>query len=555
MASPAVVASSSGSGSRRSSRLTEKRSSPRPATSQHLVVSKPNDGGQQLANSSSVNHSQDVAAAATQPTNHSATRDQSSPLLNTSHADHARGDSANRTELVVHSQAASPGHPGGSYGIGGDAEPPYLMIGTDVSAKYKGAFCEAKIKKVQTHVKCRVTFKGGGTGIVVPHDCIRGTLRVGATVEAKLPDAKGANAEYREATITKITDASQYTVVFDDGDETTLKRTALCLKSGKHYAESESLDHLPLTNPEHFANTVNSGRRGGRRTGRVRRRAAANASDANYAANVSDADDNESAEGDTMGSVDDEDDSASNLTQPSTGEFRSCPLRDNNTVLRCVEQQTGNSRDPDVGRVIIAEFDKRGSKAKDTWFPGLVVLREAHDKPVGPDEYMVKSFKDSRYFVVAKKDTREYSRSMHSQLYNEATAPALKAAVEKASAYLDRGEVPSNWDLETLIGQDTARTDAEAGQDGAMASSELDSAADDDFEEEDDTNNEERDRFVAQLYKFMDERATPLNRVNCFSKMRAIVLLFRRYLTTRFLVNRYRPLVLKTLIFIAFIAW
>ena len=34
-----------------------------------------------------------------------------------------------------------------------------LPVGTEVSAKYKGAFCEAKVKKVMRQVKCRVTFK------------------------------------------------------------------------------------------------------------------------------------------------------------------------------------------------------------------------------------------------------------------------------------------------------------------------------------------------------------------------------------------------------------
>ena len=34
-----------------------------------------------------------------------------------------------------------------------------LPVGTEVSAKYKGAFCEAKVKKVHRQVKCKVTFK------------------------------------------------------------------------------------------------------------------------------------------------------------------------------------------------------------------------------------------------------------------------------------------------------------------------------------------------------------------------------------------------------------
>lgn len=53
-------------------------------------------------------------------------------------------------------------------------------------------------------------------------------------------------------------------LVFDDGDITTLRRTALCLKSGRHFNESETLDQLPLTHPEHFGNPVVGGRRGRR---------------------------------------------------------------------------------------------------------------------------------------------------------------------------------------------------------------------------------------------------------------------------------------------------
>jgi len=36
-------------------------------------------------------------------------------------------------------------------------------VGTDVSAKYKGAFCEAKIRKISRHVKCKVRVVVHGT--------------------------------------------------------------------------------------------------------------------------------------------------------------------------------------------------------------------------------------------------------------------------------------------------------------------------------------------------------------------------------------------------------
>lgn len=140
-------------------------------------------------------------------------------------------------------------------------DPPYLTVGTEVSAKYKGAFCEAKVRKVVRNIKCKVAYKQGlGSGTVSEDQIKYDLLRVGATCEVKHPDRR----DTVEATITKIQDYSQYTVVFDDGDITTLRRSALCLKSGRHFNESETLDQLPLTHPEHFGNPVIGGRRGRR---------------------------------------------------------------------------------------------------------------------------------------------------------------------------------------------------------------------------------------------------------------------------------------------------
>lgn len=36
-------------------------------------------------------------------------------------------------------------------------EPPYLTVGTEVSGKYRGAFCEATIKIAKKLVKCKVS--------------------------------------------------------------------------------------------------------------------------------------------------------------------------------------------------------------------------------------------------------------------------------------------------------------------------------------------------------------------------------------------------------------
>ena len=82
--------------------------------------------------------------------------------------------------------------------------PVSLAIGTQVSAKYKGAFCEAKVRSVIKEVKCRITFKGGLGSCTLSDDAIRPIddqpLMQGANVKAKHPDKQ----EYLDAIINQI---------------------------------------------------------------------------------------------------------------------------------------------------------------------------------------------------------------------------------------------------------------------------------------------------------------------------------------------------------------
>ncbi|KAK6635234.1 hypothetical protein RUM44_000485 [Polyplax serrata] len=317
-------------------------------------------------------------------------------------------------------------------------EPPYLSVGTEVSAKYKGAFCEAKVRKVDKTVKCKVSFKLGSGTYTVLDSSIKGTLRVGASVEAKHPEKK----EFFEATITKIQDCSQYTVVFDDGDITTLRRSALCLKSGRHFAESETLDQLPLTHPEHFSNPVVGG--GGRRG-------------------------------------------------------RRCLLRDDSSGDEDTTRKgkAKEEKEANIGKVVCVELgDKK--KVKDNWFPGLVVSPNAQDTVQirVKDEYLIRSFSDGRYYTVPKKEASEFTREIGIKVDNN----TLKTAVEKALHFIDKDELPPHWDRELLFGlvESDVNTDSDDGLDSDSS---------------DDEPREEKDHFVAQLYKFMDDRGTPIN--NC----------------------------------------
>nr|XP_036676064.1 mucin-5AC isoform X3 [Drosophila suzukii] len=313
-------------------------------------------------------------------------------------------------------------------------DPPSLPVGTEVSAKYKGAFCEAKVSKVVRNIKVKVAYKQGlGSGIV-SDDAIKaptGQLRVSAVVEVRHPDRK----EIVEATITKIQDCSQYTVVFDDGDITTLRRTALCLKSGRHFNESETLDQLPLTHPEHFGNPVVGGRRG-RRRGHL----------------------NEDS------SEDDEESDAKEVV---------------------------NEKEENIGKVVCVETESK-KKDKEKWFPALVVAptAQATVRIRVKDEYLVRSFKDGRYYTVPKKEATEFTREVASKQ----DVPAVQAALE----FLDSSILPAHWDRDSLFGLSNISSDDEG---------EIDS------DSSDDEPHEEKDRFVAQLYKYMDDRGTPLNKV------------------------------------------
>jgi len=110
-----------------------------------------------------------------------------------------------------------------------------LEIGMEVSAKYKGAFCEAKISGFNSkEIKCRVSFKDGLGNRTISHEFIKtevkgATLEKGMNVKANHPDKD----EYYDAVINEIIDQSIYNVIFSDGDSGTMKRNNLKIATEK----------------------------------------------------------------------------------------------------------------------------------------------------------------------------------------------------------------------------------------------------------------------------------------------------------------------------------
>ncbi|XP_026525213.1 AT-rich interactive domain-containing protein 4B isoform X2 [Notechis scutatus] len=320
-------------------------------------------------------------------------------------------------------------------------EPPYLTVGTDVSAKYRGAFCEAKIKTAKRLVKVKVTFRHDSSTLEVQDDHIKGPLKVGTVVEVRNPDGT-----YQEAVINKLTDASWYTVVFDDGDEKTLRRSSLCLKGERHFAESETLDQLPLTNPEHFGTPVI-----GKKTNRGRRS-------------------NHIPEEESSSSSSDEDEDDRKQTDELLGK------------VVCVE--TTNT-----------------DKKKNIWFPALVVCPDCSDEvAVKKDNVLVRSFKDGKFSSVSRKDVREISES------SPKPDAALKQAFDQALEFCKNRTVPSNW--KTELKEESSSSEAEE-EDEDEKDKEDNSSEE---EEEIEPFPEERENFLQQLYKFMEDRGTPINK-------------------------------------------
>ncbi|EDL32749.1 AT-rich interactive domain-containing protein 4B isoform 2 [Mus musculus] len=324
-------------------------------------------------------------------------------------------------------------------------EPPYLTVGTDVSAKYRGAFCEAKIKTAKRLVKVKVTFRHDSSTVEVQDDHIKGPLKVGAIVEVKNLD--GA---YQEAVINKLTDASWYTVVFDDGDEKTLRRSSLCLKGERHFAESETLDQLPLTNPEHFGTPVI-----GKKTNRGRRS-------------------NHIPEEESSSSSSDDD------------------------------EEERKQTDELLGKVVCVDYVSL-EKKKAMWFPALVVCPDCSDEiAVKKDNILVRSFKDGKFTSVPRKDVHEITSD---------TVPkpdaVLKQAFDQALEFHKSRAIPANW--KTELKEDSSSSEAEEEEEEEDDEKEKEDNSSEE-EEEIEPFPEERENFLQQLYKFMEDRGTPINK-------------------------------------------
>ncbi|KAM4600180.1 LOW QUALITY PROTEIN: AT-rich interactive domain-containing protein 4B-like [Fundulus diaphanus] len=246
-------------------------------------------------------------------------------------------------------------------------------------------------------------------------------------------------------------------MIFDDGDEKTLRRSSLCLKGARHFAESEAssvlafstLDRLPLTNPEHFGTPV-IGKKGNR--GR-----------------------------------------------------RSNPIQEEEASSSSSEEEESDQRQNEdlFGKVVCVEGAAAGDKKKTTWYPALVISPDCHeDMTVKKDNVFVRSFKDGKFYMVLRKDVSEMSYEIPPKA-DAGLKPALDAALE----FLQKQVVPSSW--KTEVKEESSSSEEE---DDDEEDEQEEDASGEEEEEEVEPFPEERENFLQQLYKFMEDRGTPINK-------------------------------------------
>lgn len=122
-----------------------------------------------------------------------------------------------------------------------------IEIGAPVSAKYRGAWCEGKVKTASYCVQFKVTFvHDPSKQITLEQGQVRGGSKIGERVEAQNPSTK----KFAPADIVRVVDKSTYLIRFNDGDERRLRRRAVTRKGPMHFERSENLDNFPIVDPK-----------------------------------------------------------------------------------------------------------------------------------------------------------------------------------------------------------------------------------------------------------------------------------------------------------------
>ncbi|KAJ7345409.1 hypothetical protein JRQ81_001359, partial [Phrynocephalus forsythii] len=144
------------------------------------------------------------------------------------------------------------------------------------------------------------------------------------------------------------------------------------------------------------------------------------------------------------------------------------------------------------------------------WYPALVVSPScSEDISVKKDQCLVRSFADSKFYSVARKDIEELDMM-------NITKPELstRKGLQEASSFFRLKAIPAHWKMDMREILESSSSDEEDGGE-ARTDDEVEEKREQQEEEvppEEELDPEERDSFLQQLYKFMEDRGTPINK-------------------------------------------
>ncbi|KAH8867610.1 AT-rich interactive domain-containing protein 4A [Schistosoma japonicum] len=359
----------------------------------------------------------------------------------------------------------------------------FLTVGTAVSAKYRGAFCEATVDHVDLKFRLRVQLKTNKSFISVDETClVSGSPIIGNEVVIRIPNDNALPNE-QAGIVIRVTDSSVYTVVFDDGDKRTLRRTQLVIKGERHFKESESLDCLPLTNPEQFRQPVIDQRR--------KHRSGEDGSfidenmDETEIEDVDEKNVNRDPDQNTSYQLIENLNKLADVKQDSGdgGDLNSSNVTEHNDEARA----RSSEGDTNLSNIVATDIKylptgychglgsplcglstptgkSPGLIPRRRFTPAVVVLPSAMPsidlgsfsniaKTHKSYKLLVRSFKDNKFLAVPVAFVKRLKRPLAVELAH--TYPALRPAFERALLWLDRYEFPISWGenaVQTMLG-------------------------------------------------------------------------------------------------------
>eukprot|EP00037_Helgoeca_nana_P008449 m.75340 g.75340 ORF g.75340 m.75340 type:complete len:971 (+) comp18947_c0_seq1:169-3081(+) len=382
----------------------------------------------------------------------------------------------------------SPGQSGAE--LDKTAVPVQLKIGLPVSAKYRGAWCEGKIIRRTEGLNCKVQFNSDTAIAQVKRSDIKGDVQLNNTVEA-FHDESG---NFRKATILKITDGSQYTVRFPDGDERTVRRNGVTLMGPTHFNEGTSLSDFPLTDPDAFGTPIPTSAQGVRKRRRIAEADASAADDATGAMDV------EGATGSGGGSAVGSDSSTGGVPSPTA-------------ASRAAEHEEAPHPTGTHHEVVLVNPSREGLDTEQLWWPALVVpAAEVMREMIGANDvdhkfqFVVRFFEDNLYAIIEQQYIRTLQRGTHPfERFSETDRFLRQPAVARALEFLDDGTLPSGFRWKTY----SEKCDVEAAAAAAWAEEHPSIAK---TKSRWAPNAVLEANFLASLTRFMAKVGTPIKR-------------------------------------------